>query len=166
MAAIENHAGDTKYKLIYKRNMNLLQNIKWNRRNYPMEQHVSNHRKAADDVLECSGHTTVAVPDLPQRVEYSIDLIHCSDNTIQATLGLIRANINKMRKDFELASTELIEVDPYQCSQILNQGKPGANISSIDFSNGRETSGVHLSYHHPKEFKALPSDQKDELVTW
>ena len=131
-----------------------------------MEQHVSNHRQAADDILECSGHTTVAVPDFPQRVEYSIDSIHCSDNTLQATLGLIRVNKNMMREDFELYSSALIEVDPYRRSQRPNQGKPGASISSIDFSDGRGKSGVDLRWYHPKEFKALPSDHKYELVTW
>ena len=41
-----------------------------------------------------------------------------------------------------------------------------ANISSIDFSAGRGKFGVDLRWHYPKESKALPSDKKDELVTW
>ena len=144
MAAITNHAGENKYRAIHKKNMNLLQNIKWNKRNYPMEQHVSSHRQAADDILECSGHIIVAVPDLPHRVKYLIDSIHCSDNNLQETLGLIRANTNEMRKNFDLASTALIKVDPYRRSQRPSQGKPGANISSIDFRAGRGKSGINL----------------------
>ena len=53
-AIITNHAGDTKYRAIHKKRMNMLQNVKWNGRLYPLESHVSNHRQAADDIRECS----------------------------------------------------------------------------------------------------------------
>ena len=69
-AIMANHAGDTKYRAIHKRRMNLLQNIKWNGRAYALETHVSNHRQAVDDISECSNHITVVVPDESQRVEY------------------------------------------------------------------------------------------------
>ena len=117
IATISNHAGDTKYREIHKKSMILLKNIKWNGHNYPMRQHISNHRQAVNNSLECSDHITVAVPDLLQRVKYLIDSIHCSNNTLQATSGLIRANKNETRKDFELASTALIKVNPYRRSQ-------------------------------------------------
>ena len=64
-----------------------------------------------------------------------------------------------------MAATDLIEVDPYRCSQRPSQGKAGANISSIDFSTGRGKTGIDLRWHHTQKFKALPSNQKDELVT-
>ena len=70
-----------------------------------------------------------------------------------------------MRENFELASSVLIEVDSYCRSQRPSPGKPGANISIVDFNAGIGNSGVDLRLHHPKEFKALQSDQKDELVT-
>ena len=168
LAIIKNHAGETKYRAISKKRLNLLQHIKWNGRSYPLETHVSNHRQAVDDIEECSAHITVSVPDKAQRVEYLIDSINCSDSTLQAALGLIRANTNGMRKDFELAASYLIEVDPFKRSHKAPQGqiKGGANVSAIDFSAGRGGSGVDLRWHHPKEFKALPEDQKDELVKW
>ena len=65
LAVIANHAGDTKYRAIHKKRMNLLQNIKWNGRSYPLETHVSNHRQAIDDIQECSQHITVPVPEEP-----------------------------------------------------------------------------------------------------
>ena len=168
LAVMANHAGDTKYRAIHKRSTNLLQSIKWNGRAYALETHDSKHRQAVDDISECSNHITVVVPDESQRVEYLVDSINCSDTTLQATLGLIRANTNGMRTDFEVASSALIEVDPYRRSQKNPQGQQrgGDNISAIDFNAGRGSSGVDLRWHHPKEFKALPNDQKDELVTW
>ena len=81
-------------------------------------------------------------------------------------MSLIRANTNDTRKDFEMTATALIDMDPYHRFQRASQGKAGANISSIDFSAGRGKTGVDLRWHHPQEFKALPSNQKDELVTW
>ena len=45
-----------------------------------------------------------------------------------------------------------------------NQGKgEGANVSSINFSAGRGSSGVENRWHHPREFKALSSEHEEEL---
>ena len=148
--------------------MNLLQNIKWNGQSYALETHVSSHCQALDYISECSEHITVSIPDQPQRFEYLINLINYADTILQAALCLIRANTNNMMNDFELVSSYVIEVDPYLRSQKLNpnQQKGGAKISSIDFNAGRGVSGVGFRWHHPKEFKALGPDQKDELVLW
>ena len=113
LALIANHAGDTKYRFILKKRMNLLQSIKWNGRSYPLETHVSNHRQAVDNLRDYSDHITVSVSDQSQRVQYLIDSIACNDNTLQAAIGLIRANINNIHNDFESATSTLIEVDPY-----------------------------------------------------
>ena len=164
LAVIANHAGDTKYRAIHKKRLNLLTNIKWNGRSYPLETHVSNHRQALDDIKECKEHITVAVPDNAQRVEYLIDSINCSDNTLQATIGLIRANTNNMRNDFEVAASSLIEVDPYKRQQ-RNPSKGNGQVSGVAFA-GRGSSGVDLRWHHPKEYKELTSEQKDELTQW
>jgi hypothetical protein len=165
-ALISNHAGDTKYRAILKKRMNLLQNIKWNGRAYPLESHVSNHRQAVDEIQECSSHVTASVPNQDQRVEYLIDSITCADHTLQAAIGLIRANTNNMRHNFEAAATALIEVDPYRRSQRSHGAPSTANISSIDFSAGRGATGVDLRWHPKKDFKSLPDDQRDELVDW
>jgi hypothetical protein len=165
-ALISNHAGDTKYRAILKKRMNLLQNIKWNGRAYPLESHVSNHRQAVDEIQECSSHVTASVPNQDQRVEYLIDSITCADHTLQAAIGLIRANTNNMRQDFEAAATALIEVDPYRRSQRSHGTPSTANVSSIDFSAGRGSTGVDLRWHPKKDFKALPDDQRDELTDW
>ena len=167
LALISNHAGETKYRAIAKKSTNLLQNIKWNGRAYPLESHVSNHRKANDDLLECSKYITCSVPSMEQRVEYLMDSISASDPTLQAALGIVRANTNNMRSDFELAASSLIEVDPYRRTYRNNRS---ANISGanggIDFSAGRGQSGVDLRWHSRKQFLALPQEQKDELTAW
>ena len=167
MALVANHAGDTKYRAIMKKRMNLLQNIKWNGRAYPLESHISNHRQAVDDLRECSEHITVSVPDASQQVEYLIDSISCFDNTLQAAIGLVRANTNNMRNDFEMAASALIEVDPYKRSQRVGGPTPkAANISSIDFNAGRGDTGVDLRWHPKGEFMKLNQEQRDELSTW
>ena len=164
-AAIANHAGESKYRSIYKKRMHFIQNIKWNGRSYSLEKHVSDHRQAVDDIKECSAHVTISLPDDAQRVEYLIDSIHCNDTSISATLGLIRANTGGMRKDFDSASSALIEVDPYKKNKSQHP-KHTATISGVTYQGGRGQSGVDLRWHHPKEFKDLPSAQKDELCRW
>ena len=165
LALIDHHAGESKYRTILKKRMNLLQNIKWNGRNYSLEKHVSNHRQAVDDLNDCATHITVTAPDQSQRVEYLIDSINCADSTLQASIGLIRSNVNNMREDFETAANALIEVDPYRRSQ-RQPNKPTAQISAIDFSSGRGDSGVDLRWHTPNEFRSLNQEQKDELTSW
>ncbi len=165
-ALISNHAGDTKYRSISKKRLHLLQNIKWNGRSFPLETHVSNHCSAHDDLRECANHITVSVPDTAQRIEYLIDSITCQDNTLQAVIGLVRANTNNMRNDFESAASAMIEVDPYKRSNKSNANQRTANISAIDFSAGRGSSGVDLRWHPHKEFKRLPEDQKNDLREW
>ena len=123
LAVIAKHAGDMKYRGIHKERMHLLQNITWNGHFYPLKTHVSTHRQAVDDIAECSAHITVTVPDQSQRVEYLIDSIQCTDNTLQATLGLIKANTKNVQTDIELAGSYLIEVDPYRRSQKQPHGQ-------------------------------------------
>jgi hypothetical protein len=164
-ALIDHHAGASKYRAISKKRMNLLQQIKWNGRNYSLEKHVSNHRQAVDDLNDCAQHITVAVPDASQRVEYLIDSINCPDSTLQAAIGLIRSDVNGMRADFELAANALIEVDPYRRTQ-RQQPKPTAQVAAIDFGSGRGDSGVDLRWHTPTEFRALTQEQRSELVSW
>ena len=125
---------------------------------------MSNHRQAHDDLLECSAHIQCAVPGPVEKVEHVIDSITCTDSTLHADIGLIRANTNNMREDFEAAASSLIEVDPYRRK---NRGiGRNADVSSIDFKTGRRSSGVDLRWHPKEEFVKLSPEQNDELRNW
>ena len=161
LALISNHAGDAKYRAIAKKRQNLLQNIKWTGNSYPLESHISNHRQAFDDLRECALHITTNVPSDPQRVEYLIDSITSKDNTLQAAIGLIRANTNNMRNEFEIAAGSLIEVDPFR-RPIRNPNR-SADVSALA---GRGSTGVDLRFHPKDKFLSLPQDQQQELREW
>ena len=163
LALIANHAGDVKYRAIAKKRQNLLQNIKWTGNSYPFESHVSNHRQAFDDLRDCSAHITTNVPSEPQRVEYLIDSIASKDNTLQAVIGLIRANTNNMRNDFETAASSMIEVDPYRRS--TRNATRNANVSAIDFSAGRGSTGVDLRFHPKISFSPYLKINKMNCVS-
>ena len=165
LALVSNHAGETKYRAIVKARMNLLQNIKWNGRSYPLEQHVSNHRSAIDDLRDCSQNIQAAVPNTPQRVEYLLESITCQDSALQAAMGNVRADTNNMRSDFEAASNHLIEVDPYKKLRSGSSKSNLANVSSVTFA-GRGKTGVDLRWHPRQEFRKLTDEQKDELREW
>lgn len=126
---------------------------------------MSNHRQAVEDLTDCANHITVSIRDNSQKVEYLIDSRVCCNSTLQASIGLMRSNINGLRNDFEKAASALIEVDPYNWS-CRPGAKTTANVSSIDFSSGRGTSGVDLRWHTRKELMALEPEQRDELVSW
>jgi hypothetical protein len=163
-ALMNNHAGEVKHRSISKKRLSLLQNIKWNGRSHALESHVSNHRQAHDDLLECSAHIQCAVPGPEQKVEYLIDSIACTDSTLQAAIGLIRANTNNMREDFEAAASSLIEVDPYRRTS-RGSGR-NADVSSIDFKAGRGSSGVDLRWHPKEQCVKFSQEQKNELGSW
>ena len=90
---------------------------------YPLETHVSNHHQAFDELRECSQHINVPVPSDSQRVEYLIDSISSKDVTLSSAIGIIRANTNNMRNDFEGAASSMIEVDPYRRTTRLNKDR-------------------------------------------
>jgi hypothetical protein len=166
LALRDHHAGDSKYRAILKTRTNLLTSIKWNARQHSLDKHVSNHRQAHEDLQDCSTHITVIIAGQPQRVEWLLDSINSQDPTLQATIGLIRSDVNNMRNDFEKnTASALIEVDPYVRGRRPNTNKSSAQISVIDFGSGRGDSGVELRWHTPSEFKAL-NEHRDDLVSW
>ena len=161
-----NHAGDVKYRLIHKKRMVILHDIKWNGRSYAMERHVSNHRQAVEDISECAANIPVSVPNQSQRVEFLIDSINCQDAGLQAALSLIR-NSTQLRNDFEGAANALIEVDPFKKSQsAAAKAQREAQISAIDYGAGRGATGVDLRWHPKSEFCKLTKEQQKELNTW
>ena len=167
-ALVSNNAGETKYHGIMKKRMNMMKNIKWNGRAYPLDTHIINQRQEFDDLLEFSKHITVPVTDQPQRVEYPIDSLACGDNMLQSAIGLERANTNEMRQKFEAAATALIDVDPYQRS-CRAPGTRGANVltaKGIDFKAGRGSTRVDLRWHPKNYFRKFPDDHKDKLMIW
>ena len=129
-----------------------------------METHVSNHSKTYDDLRECSTHITVRVPSDLQRVEYLIDSITSKDSTLQASIGLRRANTNNMRNNFERAANIIIEIDPYR--RLTRTNNRDEDVSAIDFSAGRGNKGVDIRFHPKHKFLELPQEQKDELTNW
>ena len=164
-ALLTNHAGDTKYRAIAKSKTNFLTNVKWNGKSYPLENHVSHHRSAVDKLKECADHINNPVPDASQRVEYLLDSITSQDSALQAAIGNIRADSSGLRKDFEKASSHLIEVDPYRRATKIPRTDARASVSSVTFA-GRGQTGVDLRWHDKAEFKALSDEQKDELRQW
>ena len=166
-ALVANHAGDNKYRLIVKTRMNILTNTKWNGRTYPLEQHISNHRQACDDLTDAATHIGNQIPDQAQRVEYLLDSITSQDASLQAGIGNIRADSQGMRQNFEAAAAHILEVDPYRKNSRQNTGGGNrANISDARFTAGRGDSGVDLRWYPRKEFIKLSQDQKDELTAW
>jgi len=147
LALISNHIGDAKYRAISKKRQNLLQNIKWTGNSYPLESHISNHRQAFDDLCECALYIATNFSSEPRRVEYLIDSITSKDNTLQAAVGVIRANTNNMKNEFETTASRLIEVDPYGRS--IRSPTRSADVSALA---GRESTGVDLRFHPKDKF--------------
>ena len=102
--------------------------------------------------MECSSHIQCAAPAPEQRIECLMDRINCTDSTLQAAIGLIRASTRKNLEDFETVSNSLIKVDPYcrsSCSASRN-----SDVFSNDFKHVRGTSGIDLRWNSREEFQS------------
>ena len=164
-ALIAKHASDTKYRAILKSRSNLLHNIKWNGQNYPLEQYVSNHDTAIDDICDFANHIGNAIPNTTQRVEFLLESITSQDNSLQADMINIRADTNGLRSDFEVSSSRLVEVDPYWRSTKSNPTKPNpGKVSAVTFYR-RVKTRVDLRWHTRQEFRDIYCEQKDKLTS-
>ena len=65
---IRDYAGEVNHRVIPKKRLNILQNIKCNAWVCHLERHVYNHRQHHEDPLECSTHMEWTVPGLEQTV--------------------------------------------------------------------------------------------------
>lgn len=128
-----------------------------------MEKHVSNHRQYVEDLSDCADRITKTVHGEEPRVENLIDSIDCAENTVQATIGLIRSNVGGMRSNFEKFSSAFIEVDPYMKSMKRINKQRTAQISALDYKPDQGITGVDLRWHTQSEYS---QDQKDELRAW
>mmetsp|Transcript_27527 Transcript_27527/g.26381 ORF Transcript_27527/g.26381 Transcript_27527/m.26381 type:complete len:94 (+) Transcript_27527:1313-1594(+) len=90
---------------VTKARRSLLQNINWNSRDNPLEQHASSHWTALDYLNEYHAHTGTDALDQPQRVEYFFESITSQDTAFQAVMGNIRADSHGLRENFENASS-------------------------------------------------------------
>ena len=104
------------------------------------------------------GKSSIPILDDAQRVEYLIDSINCSDSVLQAALGLVQANINSVKTDFELAGSLFIEVDHYRRSQRPNTSKPGGeNILLLTLMLDRDLMVLTLGGIIPRSSRLFPT---------
>ena len=101
---------------------------------------MSNHRKAHDELPECSAHVECAVPTSEQKVTCLVDRITCTDSTLQESLVFVRTNTNSVREHFEAMSSSLVQVDP--CRRSSRSSRANANVSSVAFNYGRRSSEI------------------------
>ena len=66
-----------------------------------------------------------------------------------------------MRKNFEVVSSSLFEVDPYHRSS--HSANRDADVSPIDFKATRVSSEVDLRWYPREYFLKLTQNQKEEL---
>lgn len=163
-ALISSHAGAVKYRSLRKKAMFLLQNVKWTGNNSTMESHVSKHRRAHDQITECSSHIACQGITDPQKVEYLLDSITCENHDVRAAMGIIR-NTRAKRDSFEEASSTLIEIDPYRPTRSARSGDRNVKISAASADEYGKT-GVRLRWPDEKEFCQLSLEKRTELLSW
>ena len=133
-----------------------MQKFKWIFLDYALENYVSNNRQAHEALLDSFAHIKFTVPGLWQQVEHLINSINCTDRTLQASIGLVRANDNNMQEDFETMSSSLNKVEPYRQSS--------RRTSYNADKDGRESSVVDLRWHTKDYFLKFYKDSKDKVM--
>ena len=180
------YAGVDKWELELKKQDRLLHTRKWRgQNNYSLEKFCQHHRAAYVSMVSCSQHVEFQLPNGHTRVGYLLDAIENNDAQLQAAMANVRddtgdgtaANPGK-RNDFELAVAYILPSDPVARKRTITNKRGAAEISALGGASndkngagfgdkpGIGSTGVHLRWHSPKEFKQLSKKQKRELFEW
>ena len=182
-AILHQHMGDDKWANEVKKNESILRELKWKGTGgQTLEKYFATLRNAYQGLVTASEHIEVQVPTDKTRVGYMLDNISSTDTRLAAVIANILADKTGMRVDFEAAAAALQECCPI-ANKTTNAKRNAADISSavaFDEANiaatkglpdqklksGIGSTGVHLRYHSPGEYRALKSNQKKELSEW
>jgi hypothetical protein len=174
LALVTSHVGGDKWDQIVESNVDLIMNRKWNGMSYKLEKFCNQHRQAHAKLGDAKEHGA-DVPDIndTSKVKYLINNITHQDSDLRAAIALIRNDQPAGTKsDFEGAIKILLPVDPFKPRGGGGKRKfevsavEGSKTSANKLSHGTGKTGVELCFHKPKEYKALSSEQKEELRQW
>ena len=127
--------------------------------------HIAAYRQRLVDLKKCCKHTKRSPPTVREQVLWLIGSIDTIDLLLIAHIAQINGDPLGMEMNFEAAATHLMLADPVERHAVKSKRKRNGN-PSISALAGREESGVDFRWHNRNEFKALTSDQKDELSAW
>ena len=162
-AIVSSHAGTDKWEQIMKDRLKFLMATKWNGKTYSLEKFTGLHRSAYGALEEASQHVNFQLPTEHSRVTYLLDNITNTDPDLRAALASVRANINNMRDNFELAVGFILPVCPY-IKHRVNHRQATAQISDATLrGRSHSKSGVEFRWHKKAEYAKLNSDQRKEL---
>ena len=179
LALSNQYAGKDKWEAEIKRHEQLSHTRKWKgQSNFNLERFIAQHRNAFVSMQAAAEQVTCQLPNEHSRVGYLLDAIECNDAGLQAAMASIKTDQGPtgMRNDFEAAATHLLPYDPVQKKR-ADTGKRAAvdisdttgeeaNISAFGTKKGIGSSGVHLRYHSPDDYKKLSKEEKDDLREW
>ena len=182
-AILTQHMGDDKWANEVKKHESVLRELKWKGTgSQTLEKYFATLRNAYQGLVTASEHIEVQVPTDKTRVGFMLDNIVTTDSRLSAVIANILADKTGMRVNFETAAAALQECCPV-ANKTTNAKRNAAEISaatgvtfdeasiaattgSVPLKKGIGTTGVHLRYHEPGEWRALKSDQKKELSAW
>ena len=174
-ALVNSHLGDDKWDKKVEAIVNQIMNLKWNGRVYPLEKFCNKHRTAHAFLDEAKEHVEVHKFNASSKVKYLIDNIENSNANLKAAIGMIRANYNGLKTDFEGSIRLLLPVDPFKArgGRSLNGKRNYADVGSLNADSdtvsksfGTGKTGVEFCHYTTKGYKKLSSEQKDELCLW
>jgi len=174
LALIQQYAGEDKWRAELKHQDDLLHTRQWKgSTNFSLEKFVAQHRNAFVSMSQCAEHVTYQLPNENTRVTFLLDAIDCNHAPLQAAMALVRNDTGPDGKlnNFEDTASFLLPHDPVatQRERSPHGKRPSAQISdtsSVNFKTHKASvgkTGVSLRFHTMNEYKALSSEQKEEL---
>ena len=92
---------------------------------------------------------------------------------LKAAIGMIRANHNGLKTDFEGCIRLLLPVDPFKPrgGRSFNGKRNYADVGSVNVDNiaeshGTGKTGVEFCHYTTSQYRQLSQEQKDELRLW
>lgn len=153
--------GKDKWESVIKMHEQLLHTREWRgQSSFTLEKVISQHRYAFVQMQAASGHVTYQLPNEHCHVNYLLTAIKCSDAGLQAAMASIKMDQtpdSDLSNNFEAAAAHLLPCNPVLKKRAERVGNKGDSVASAFGSKkGIEKTGVHLRYHEPEEYNALP----------
>ena len=160
------HGGRVKWERAHDQSMKETKN-EWSsaNANKTLTLHIASLRQTMVDLKNSCKHTDRSPPSVREQVLWMISSINTSDPLLIAHIAQINGDPAGMGMNFELAATHLMLADPVERATVRSS-KRKRNGITVSALSGRGESGVDFRWHNKNEFKALTSDQKDELSAW
>jgi hypothetical protein len=131
-AMLSQYAGEDKWRALIKDSEDMMHRQKWKgqQSNFSLEKFIGQHRASFVNLTQCADHVNYQLPNEISRVTYLLDGLESMHPPLQASMALVRNDVNGKMNDFEATASFLMPHDPVANRRTTDR-KRQADVSEI-----------------------------------